>query len=240
MRHIKKCVVALLALLWFYMGYLGWTWIPIGRRAGKGQIRVACVGDSITYGAMIKNWYKYNYPHQLQRLLGPDYCVHNYGMSERTGMETGDHPYIKELRFKRSLRFCPDCVLLMFGTNDSKAVNWRGAEEFKRQYEKLLAQYMELPSRPKVWILLPAAPHHLDGGNGGEYRFGIRLQEIKEECVVLKELAEQYQLPVIDIHSFTADHPEWFCSDGIHPNAVGAGKMAEYIAKYLLERRQGA
>lgn len=233
----KKLIAVFPALLWVYMGYLGWTWIPVGKKPGKGQIRVACVGDSITYGAMIKNWYKYNYPRQLQLLLGSKYCVHNYGKSGRTGMETGDHPYVKEYRFKRSLRFSPDYVLLMFGTNDSKEMNWRGADEFKRQYEKLLLNYVNLPSKPNVWILLPPTPHHLDGQEGNEYSFGIRLQEIKEECTVLKELAEQYQLPVIDLHSFTADYPEWFCQDGIHPNALGAGKIAKYIAEIINIRR---
>ena len=234
MKYIISGITTLLAVVWIYMGYLGWTWIPVGRIPQKGQTRVACVGDSITYGALIRNWYRWNYPHQLQLILGSKYCVHNYGMSDRTGMETGNHPYVKEYRFKRSLRFCPDHVLLMFRTNDSKEINWRGAEEFKRQYEKLLCSYLELPSRPTVWIMLPAVPHHLDGKEGNEYCFGIRLSEIKEECVTLKELAEQYSLPVIDIYSFTEGHPEWFCRDGIYPNAEGSRKIAEYIGNRLL------
>ena len=47
----------------------------------EGQIRVACVGDSITYGHGIINWAKDNYPSVLQDLLGDDYCVNNYGVS---------------------------------------------------------------------------------------------------------------------------------------------------------------
>ena len=34
-----------------------------------GQIRVACVGDSLTYGYGIYNWTKDNYPAQLGRML---------------------------------------------------------------------------------------------------------------------------------------------------------------------------
>lgn len=165
MKYIISGITTLLAVVWIYMGYLGWTWIPVGRIPQKGQTRVACVGDSITYGALIRNWYRWNYPHQLQLILGSKYCVHNYGMSDRTGMETGNHSYGKE---------------------------------------------------------------------GNEYSFGIRLSEIKEECVTLKELAEQYSLPVIDIYTFTEGHPEWFCRDGIHPNAEGNRKIAEYIGNRLL------
>ena len=76
--------------------------------------------------------------------------------------------------------------------------------------------------------------NHPYGKEGNEYSFGIRLSEIKEECVTLKELAEQYSLPVIDIYSFTEGHPEWFCRDGIHPNAEESRKIAEYIGNRLL------
>ena len=36
------------------------------------QIRVACVGDSITYGAGIKDRKNMNYPKQLGKLLGKE------------------------------------------------------------------------------------------------------------------------------------------------------------------------
>ena len=38
---------------------------------------VACVGDSITQGYLSSNGA--DYPHQLQRMLGPDYRVINFG-----------------------------------------------------------------------------------------------------------------------------------------------------------------
>ena len=40
-----------------------------------GQIKVACVGDSITYGYGIKGWKENAYPVVLGRLLGNKYCV---------------------------------------------------------------------------------------------------------------------------------------------------------------------
>ena len=45
----------------------------------EGQIKVACVGDSITYGHGIKNWAKNNYPVLLQNKLGSDYHVRSFG-----------------------------------------------------------------------------------------------------------------------------------------------------------------
>ena len=107
---------------------------------------------------MIPNWYRYNYPHVLQKLAGAGYCVHNYGMSGRTAMRTGDHPYVREPRYLRSKAFQPDIVLLKFGTNDSKPQNWLGREEFKKQYREVLESYLNLNSKPRVILLQPAAP----------------------------------------------------------------------------------
>ena len=239
MKYVIRCMIGLLLIVWFYMGYLGWTWIPIGRRAKKGQIRVACVGDSITYGAMIKNWYCYNWPHLMQKLLGKKYCVHNYGLSGHTGMETGDYPYVKTFRYRRSLCFAPDIVFLMFGTNDSKPQNWKGQEEFYQQYEKLLKSYLELPKKPAVYLMMPPAPHHMNGETANTYSFDIQLNEIQEAGKAVRKLAENYGQSVIDLFSFTKNHPEWFVKDGIHPNAAGAGKIAELLARELETGKRG-
>ena len=51
------------------------------KSAKDGQIRVACVGDSITYGCMVSNWTKNNYPTQLGNMLGGGYCVNKFGYS---------------------------------------------------------------------------------------------------------------------------------------------------------------
>ena len=227
-----------LAAGWIYAGYRGWTWIPIGSIPKKGQIRVACVGDSITYGALIPNWYRYNYPHLLSGLLGKQYCVHNYGMSGRTAMETGDHPYIREPRFYRSLAFQPNIVLLMFGTNDSKPLNWRGKEEFKRQYEKLLERYLQLPSHPRVVLLQPPQPQHMNGEDGDCYTFDIQNSKVLEAGEVIREIAAERKLETVDMYILTDGQSEMFLPDGIHPNAFGVQKIAEHLSKTILSIRE--
>ena len=61
----------------------------------KKQIKVACVGNSITYGLKLENREKQSYPAQLQQLLGSDYIVGNFGKSGTTLLSKGHHPYIK-------------------------------------------------------------------------------------------------------------------------------------------------
>lgn len=51
----------------------------------EGQIKVACVGDSITYGSY--HLTKRNYPAVLSKMLGDEYCVNNFGFSGAHGYE---------------------------------------------------------------------------------------------------------------------------------------------------------
>ena len=63
-------------------------------------MRVACVGDSITFGAGIEDREKKCYPAQLQELLGPRFEVRNFGRSGATASrKRHDH-------LDRSVRKC--------------------------------------------------------------------------------------------------------------------------------------
>ncbi len=63
-----------------------------------GAELVACVGDSITYGAGIADRLNNSYPAQLQRILEEydlSWRVHNYGVSGSTLLTRGDLPYVR-------------------------------------------------------------------------------------------------------------------------------------------------
>ncbi|NLX80482.1 MAG: sialate O-acetylesterase, partial [Proteiniphilum sp.] len=47
-------------------------------------IKVACVGNSITFGYLVENREKNAYPYQLQTMLGSEYEVGNFGLSGAT------------------------------------------------------------------------------------------------------------------------------------------------------------
>ena len=56
-------------------------------------VRVACVGDSITYGAGVANRGKNNYPKVLGGLLGAGYERRKFGVSGATLHKKGDLRY---------------------------------------------------------------------------------------------------------------------------------------------------
>ena len=75
----------------------------------KEPIRVACVGDSITYGHGIKDRENDTYPGLLKYMLGDKYDVRNFGVSGTTTMMNTDMPYMNEQAYKDALaRFNED------------------------------------------------------------------------------------------------------------------------------------
>ena len=56
----------------------------VSHAKGKAPIRVACIGNSITYGYLLKDRERVAYPAVLQTLLGTKYEVANFGKSGAT------------------------------------------------------------------------------------------------------------------------------------------------------------
>ena len=87
-------------------------------------LRVACVGNSITYGYGLSNPATESYPAQLQTLLGQNYNVRNFGHSGATLLSRGHRPYIQQEAYKNALAFKPDIVVIHLGINDTDPRNW--------------------------------------------------------------------------------------------------------------------
>lgn len=198
-----------------------------------GKMKVACIGDSITYGAGVqKNRDSDSYPVLLEKLLGDGCQVLNYGLSGRTLLNEGNQPYRKEILFEESLAAKPDVVLIMLGTNDSKPYNWN-AEAYRRELRDFVDVYQELPGDPKVYLMTCCAAFAIEGMD--EVSFSIDASVIKNELNgIIKQVGEECGVPVIDIYQVTEGHPEYF-ADGVHPNAKGNQVIAQTVYGYLRE-----
>ena len=91
---IVLLILALAAAGGFAYLYLnGMSGMSNTSEAKDGQIKVACVGDSVTYGHGISGWPGNSYPAQLQQLLGEGWHVNNYGVSSFAVQENADRSY---------------------------------------------------------------------------------------------------------------------------------------------------
>lgn len=200
--------------------------------ASTPKIKVACVGNSITFGAGISNREKNNYPAQLQAYLGDSYEVTNFGVSGRTLLSKGDLPYIQTEQYKKSLSFNPDIVLIKLGTNDSKPQNRPFLPEFKNDYLKLIESYQNLPSHPRVILLTPVRCFLIE-----ENTINDNVMQ-KSITPVIKEIAYEKDLDIINLYYlFGNQWQEHIMPDRLHPSSIGAGIMAKKIYEYLAVSR---
>ena len=215
-------ILFLLSLLW--TGYKGFSFPIIVRKTDRGIKKVACVGDSITYGYHIDNWFFHNYPYILQVLLGSGYYVRNFGLSGSTAMRSAKMPYRRFPNYRKSLKLQPDVVVIMFGTNDANAQNWKGPEVYTAEYRELLQSYRELPSGPVIWLMTPPLPLYPKTEEDKAMNERIRQER---DCV--KALAEEQDAQVIDLCTAVQGRQDWFQPDGVHPNAKGAMEIAHIV-----------
>ena len=92
--------------------------------AAQEKIKVACIGNSVTYGMTHKNPAETSYPTQLQQMLGEEYEVRNFGHSGATLLSKGHRPYINLPEYTSALEFAPDIAVIHLGLNDTDPRNW--------------------------------------------------------------------------------------------------------------------
>lgn len=223
-------VLLLIALGGFLFLYFnGLSGLHTNTAPAENQTKIACVGDSITYGHGITNWPKNNYPTVLGNLLSSTFQVQNFGVSGCTVQSDGDQPYTATKRYHQGLDYNADIVILMMGSNDSKPENWKDAEQFRQQYNALIDSYIQKNASATVFLCTPAKPYYTDGQTKGLMRFDINGEQVTEIADIVQTIAQERNLPLIDIYTLTAAHPEWFEKDGVHPNNAGAAAIAEEI-----------
>lgn len=197
------------------------SWLRSFKAPRKDAVRVACIGNSITFGAGIKNRSRDSYPSVLARMLGDSYWVKNFGVSARTMLNKGDHPYMNEPAYKNALAFNPNIVVIKLGTNDSKSFNWKYKADFMKDAQTMIDAFKGLPSQPKIYLCYPSKAY-LTGD-------GINDDIISKEIIpMIKKLAKKNNLSVIDLHTAMDGMPELF-PDRIHPNEKGAQVMAKVV-----------
>ena len=189
---------------------------------GDGVIRVACVGDSITAGSE-----PITYPNYLQEYLdflsqtdGVKYEVKNHG---KGGAAVRDEPenvgkrfYYDDNLYKSSLTYTPDVVIVQMGTNDGAFENLANADSyFKNDYYT----YFIKPYVDKGCFLVLATPPHASNGIHDDGVNG-------KISALVRELAEEYHLPLIDVNKLTEGRDESF-PDGLHGNTSGYSLLAQ-------------
>ncbi len=194
------------------------------KRAQK--VKIACVGNSITYGAGLNPRDKNSYPGQLQAMLGNGYEVMNFGVSGTTLLRKGNYPYWSTPQYLQALQSNADIVFIKLGTNDSKLINRKFYNEFETDYSNLIDSFRLLPSKPRVILLLPVVSFEKDSSQ-------IFDPVITKEIIPrIRRVAFEKKCELIDLHPMFLDK-SWMIPDAIHPSSIGATLIAQRLYEHL-------
>lgn len=194
------------------------------KKVAAQPVRVACVGNSITYGTGIADREHFSYPVQLQQMLGNEYVVGNFGKPGATLLYKGHRPYVEQPEFKEALRFKGDIAVIHLGINDTDPRNWPNyRDEFVKDYLSIMDSLRA--ANPKVRFILarmtPIADRHP--------RFQSGTKQWHDEIqTAIETVARVSGAELIDFHEPLYPYPN-LLPDAIHPNPEGAGILAKTV-----------
>ncbi len=212
------------------------------QQSSANEIRIACIGDSLTQSS--------GYPYYLWQLLGSNapyvmgnssinpksnnssltngthFGVGNFGVGSTTVLLNTETPYMNTSVFQDALRFNPDIVIIMLGTNDAQPNLEKLNTSFVGDYLNLITSFRALSSHPKIWVALPPPIFSAQSGKlDPEYFKNTIISDIKQ-------VANLTNLKIIDVYSAVANYANYF-PDGEHPNNEGAELIATEIYRAI-------
>lgn len=188
-------------------------------------VRIACIGDSITYGLGIPDRETKNFPAQLGAMLGDGFDVRGFAVSGATAQRGGRLAMADLPAFRAAEQFRPEIVVLCLGTNDSKKIHWVSRSHFAAEYGALIDAIQGWPGSPKVFA---ACPIPVFGDS-----HGISARTLQDGVIPgIRTAARQRHVPVIDLNTPLQGHDEW-TSDKIHPTSEGSAAIAREVKRGL-------
>ena len=188
------------------------------------KIKVACIGNSVTYGYGHKEPSKTSYPSQLQQMLGDKYEVRNFGHSGATLLSKGHRPYINLPEYKAALEFAPDIAVIHLGLNDTDPRNWPNyRDEFYNDYINIIEALREANPEVDVYVCQMTPIFHWHR----RFKSGTRdwYWQIQE---LIPHVAEYDMFELIELNRYLYHRPD-LMPDALHPDAEGAGIIAKQV-----------
>ncbi len=213
-------------------------WIPAGilsigllLYSAQAQIKVACIGNSITCC--------YHYPDSLQNLLRRGHSskdtVQNEGVTTTTMLKPAysNCSYWNNGKLSQLFAFKPDVITIMLGTNDAKQGtqtgtgcnspacinNWKNKAQYTPAYYAMIDTiYSTLGYKPKIFCIFPPP------AIAGNFICVSDTTYTKEMIPMIQAVAANRGLPTINCHIAS-----YKSVDSIHPTPVGVDSLAHWF-----------
>ncbi len=188
-------------------------------------IKVACIGNSVTYGFGHDNPAVTSYPSQLAKMLGDDYEVGNFGKSGATLLRKGHRPYNEQEEFKKALEFAPDIAIIHLGLNDTDPRNWKYYKrEFIADYVALIEAFEKVNPDVEIYICRMTPIFHWHH----RFKKGTRDWYWEIQATIENIAYNIAEVKLIDLQETLYHRPD-LMPDALHPNPEGAKLIAQRV-----------
>ncbi len=187
----------------------------------QSPLRVACVGDSITYGDKIDDRETRSYPAALERLAQGRLEVGNFGVNGATAISTFFRTWTDTLACRQALESAPGAVVVMLGINDLLGFRDR-LDEYPGALRDVVARFQALPSKPRLFLctLTPIAPPE------SAQDVNRLIRETMNPAI--RAVAAETGATVIDVSAVFPNRLD-LLPDGLHPTPAGAEIIAQAV-----------
>ena len=227
MRYIQRTHSIILAGVLTILAFTLFTSMSKSEQTSD-VVRVACVGNSITYGFLLPDPSTDSYPSRLSEKLGSGYTVGNFGRNRATLLKSGHFPYVEREEFQSALQFNPDIIVVHLGVNDTDPNDFPYyGDRFVEDYISLIDTFKNINPNVRVIIanISPLLSKH------PRFRSGTRAWRDSIRSLI-PTVAEITNSELIDFGELLRDRPE-LIHDAIHPDKTGAEMMADYVASAI-------
>lgn len=209
--------------------------------------KIACLGDSITAATNLEgqeNYPEASYPCQLGKVLNAREVV-NLGIGGSSIGRYWNNAFVDRYR---EIPEDSDIIIVMGGTNDGFCASERELGSLEKREKKTFAGDLDELLRglkrdyPDAEIVLVTPLSNILHDMLRRDRKDLLPQSAF--VAVMKQLAEEYEIPVIDLYgsgildSHDAAVIHSFIPDGVHGNEMGYRYLAEHIAAELIKIEQ--
>jgi sialate O-acetylesterase len=209
------------------------------------NLRIACIGNSITAGARLIEPLTESYPAVLSSMLKQgqylNYDVKNFGIGGVTILRFGTPnlwPLVDSLE-----NFKPDIVIIKAGTNEtvgSPRLNWENINKFEKDYSDYISMIRKINPDCRIVICSPLdmviqteglSPERITDLSGRR----PRIWELRKR---IKKIATNENTYFLDLTSpFKGKANLMTKKDGVHPNKDGYQYLASLVHDYLVKRK---
>ncbi len=213
--------------------------------AQSSKVRIACIGNSITFGARVQDPSAESYPAVLHALLqGGGYTGHevkNFGIGGATVIRFGTPNIWKTVDSMKLYR--PDVVVIEVGTNEtvgSPRYNWEHIGDFEKDYTAYIKAIKEI--NPKCIFIL-CSPLDMVITTAGllperKNDLSLRRPRIWELRKRTRKIAKAEDAYFLDLTKpFEGRSNLMTVSDGVHPNKDGYSYMAKLVFDFMVKKR---